>query len=98
MAMTVDDNLLPLVAISQILLFSSLSGGEEDLVQKRGLSLLLEKSVEIEALSSKGAWLFRETGVTLWERRREAAEGGGALGSVAAPLLEVDLKEEVAIN
>lgn len=90
LALKLDDNLLLLVAVSLILPLSSLSGGEEDLLQKSGLSLLLENSGEIELL-------FRETALTLWDLRREAAEGGGALGSVAAPLLEVDLKEAVAI-
>lgn len=54
--------------------------------------------MEIEvSLSSYGTWDFRETALTLWDLRREAAVGGGALGSVTAPLLEVDLKEAVAI-
>lgn len=97
LALKLDDNLLLLVAVSLILPLSSLSGGEEDLLQKSGLSLLLENSGEIELLSSNGTWVFRETALTLWDLRREAAEGGGALGSVAAPLLEVDLKEAVAI-
>lgn len=56
--------------------------------------------MEIGVSSSNGTWIFRETALTLWERRRvAAAAGGGALdlGSVAVPLLEVDLKEAVAI-
>lgn len=67
------------------------------MAQKRGLSLLLENSVETEALSSNGRWVFRETALTLWDRRREAAVGGGALDCAAVPRLEVDLKAEVAI-
>lgn len=92
-----EDSLLLLVAISLIFPLSSLSGDEEDVAQKRGLSLLLENSVEIKVLSSKGTLDFRETALTLWDRRREAAAGGGALDSAVAPLLEVDLKAEVAI-
>lgn len=53
--------------------------------------------METEALSSYGRWVFRETALTLWDRRREAAVGGGALDSAAVPRLEVDLKAEVAI-
>lgn len=80
----------------------SLSGGESPL-QKRGLSLLFKNSGDEAALEKALTLLDLLGEARLWASREAAlTEGDGAaapeLAEAEAPLLEVDLKAETAIN